>query len=224
MATADLRTASGLREGQRLDQPTFHRLYQQASERDPSFRAELVRGKVRLRTMPISNAHGRPHALLTGWLLNYQIATPECQASTTPTLVLGPAGEPEPDLVLRRLPEFGGRCVEDEDHILHGPPELAVEVSRTTVRRDLDGKFRDYEDGGVGEYLVHLVEQREVLWWTRPTSDSGFAPLAADRDGVFHSRLLPGLWLDVPALLRNDAAAVIATLQRGLASRGGEQD
>ena len=37
-------------------------------------------------------------------------------------------------------------------------------------------------------------------------------------DGLVRSQVFPGLWLDVPALLRGDLAAVLSTLQRGLAT------
>ena len=207
-----------LREGQRLDQPTFHRLYEQMSRSQPDFHAELIEGVVHFR-MSISRAHGRPHTFLTTWLNIYDMATPGTECVTAPTLVLGISSEPEPDLILRRLPESGGRCVADEHDILHGPPELAVEVSRTTVARDLGGKFRDYQAAGVGEYLVLLVELGEVRWWGRPAPEAGFEELAPDAGGVFRSRVFPGLWLDAHALLAGDGAALLATLQTGIAAR-----
>jgi hypothetical protein len=37
-------------------------------------------------------------------------------------------------------------------------------------------------------------------------------------DGIVRSQVFPGLWLDVPALLRGDLAAVLSALQRGLAT------
>ena len=39
-----------------------------------------------------------------------------------------------------------------------------------------------------------------------------------DRDGLYRSKVFPGLWLDPAALLRGDLAGVLATLDRGLAS------
>ena len=205
-----------LREGQRLDQPTFHRLYEEASRSRPGLRAELIEGVVHFK-MSISRAHGRPHAALTTWLYTYDLATPGTESVITPTLILGRRSEPEPDLILRRLPESGGRCVADDRDILHGPPELAVEVSRTTAPLDLGGKFRDYQAAGVGEYLVLLVELGEVRWWGRPAPEAGFEELAPDAGGVFRSRVFRGLWLDAHALLADDGAALLATLQTGIA-------
>jgi hypothetical protein len=42
--------------------------------------------------------------------------------------------------------------------------------------------------------------------------------LMPDEQGVLRSEVFPGLWLDTAALLRGDMAAVLATVQQGLAS------
>ena len=44
-------------------------------------------------------------------------------------------------------------------------------------------------------------------------------PLCPNRQGVWRSKVFPGLWLDGPALLARDSARIIAAVQRGLASR-----
>ena len=46
-----------------------------------------------------------------------------------------------------------------------------------------------------------------------------YEPRRPDRNGVIKSEAYPGLWLDVPALLEQNLAAVLARLQRGLNSR-----
>ena len=216
MASIGTRQAAKLYDGQRLDQPSFHRLYDELSREHPALRAELVEGVVHLK-MPISDAHGDPHALLGTWVGFYRAMIPGVAHSVTPTLILGTRTEPEPDLVVRRLPEFGGRCRRNQREILVGPPELVVEVSRT-VDLDLGGKFRDYQAAGVGEYLVHPVEDGAVRWWSRGRPDRPFEEQHAI-DGVLRSRTFPGLWLDLPALHAGDAAALLATLQQGLAGR-----
>ena len=47
-----------------------------------------------------------------------------------------------------------------------------------------------------------------------------YRPLPHDKHGVVRSRVYPGLWLDTRALLAGNAAAVLATLQRGIEERG----
>jgi hypothetical protein len=45
-----------------------------------------------------------------------------------------------------------------------------------------------------------------------------YAALPADEHGVVRSRVFPGLWLAIGALLKGDMAQVLATLQQGLQS------
>jgi hypothetical protein len=42
--------------------------------------------------------------------------------------------------------------------------------------------------------------------------------MAADTDGIFRSRVFPGLWLHADALLRLDGAQVMQVLQQGIVS------
>jgi hypothetical protein len=42
--------------------------------------------------------------------------------------------------------------------------------------------------------------------------------MAADPDGIFRSRVFPGLWLHADALLRLDGVQVMEVLQQGLAT------
>ena len=60
------------------------------------------------------------------------------------------------------------------------------------------------------------VPDREVDWFVRRQGQ--YARLQPDENGVYRSVVYPGLWLDTPAQLRGDLAAVVATLHRGLAS------
>ena len=53
-------------------------------------------------------------------------------------------GEPQPDIVLRILPENGGRTQNEGNFYANGP-ELVVEVSDSTLKSDLGPKLKDYE-------------------------------------------------------------------------------
>jgi hypothetical protein len=43
-----------------------------------------------------------------------------------------------------------------------------------------------------------------------------YLPLPPDTDGIYKSKVFPGLWLPVNALLEGDLAKVLAELQKGL--------
>ena len=200
-----------LEPGDHLDQKTFHERYEAMPE---GFRAELVEGVVVVPSPP-GVPHGRPHALLMGRLVHYQAATPGTTALDNPTVILGPESEPQPDGVLLVEPEWGGRT-RMEGIYLAGPPELVAEVASSSQAYDLHGKYRDYERAGVPEYLVVVVRDRQVAWFARHADR--FRPLGPGPDGLLRSEAFPGLWLDPDALLRGDIAAVLAALDRGLAS------
>lgn len=200
-----------LENGDHLDQQTFHERYLAMPE---SFRAELVEGMV-LVFSPVKLPHGAYHTALMGWMYLYKAATPGTSAADNTTAILGDRSEPQPDGSLFILPEYGGQC-RIVNGYLTGGPELVGEVASSTEATDLHGKYRDYERAGTIEYLVILVQEQTVRWFVR--QGDKFEPQASDESGVFRSRVFPGLWLDSAALFRDDAATLIATLQKGLQS------
>jgi hypothetical protein len=60
-----------------------------------------------------------------------------------------------------------------------------------------------------------LYEQ-EIRW--HGLVDGAYQLLAGGADGVWRSRIFPGLWLDGAALLKADMPRVLARLQEGLNS------
>jgi hypothetical protein len=96
---------STLVEGQRLDQPTFHALYEAMP---PGTRAELIDGVVYLPG-PAGLDHSRAQVPALIWLDYYAENTPGVQALPEATTILGWRSEPQPDGLLRILPECGGR-------------------------------------------------------------------------------------------------------------------
>lgn len=196
--------------GDHLKQPEFHRRYEAMPE---GFKAELIGGIVYVAS-PMRNPHGR-HTILLGALLgHYEAATPGVEGADGVTVILGDASEPQPDLCLRILPEYGGRSKEDEDEYLTGPPELVIEVAHSTEAIDLRGKLADYRAGGVREYLVFCVTPGELRAFRL---DRDVRPTVAKGD-TYRSTEFPGLWIDVGALAAKDVCAVLAAGQAGVAS------
>ncbi len=195
-------------EGQRLDQPTFHSLYEAMP---PGTRAELIDGVVYMPS-PASLAHGRAHVPVIVWLEYYAENTPGVEVLVTATTILGWKSEPQPDALLRILPECGGRT-RDEQGYLHGASELVGEVSKATRYVDLGPKRDDYQRAGVLEYVVRAVEPDEIYWFgqeqgalvRRPIGDEGF----------YRSTVFPGLWLDPIALLEGDTRRLRSVVDQG---------
>ena len=201
-----------LKNGERLDQKTFHARYEAMPKH---VRAELIGGVVYMPS-PLSPRHGRMHMRVTSWLASYEDATPGVEAYDNTTAILGEESEPQPDAYLIISPEKGGQTHENEDEYLEGAPELIVEVALSSEPVDLHAKKDDYERAGVQEYVVIALQQNRVFWFV--SRNSQFEELAPGEDGIYRSEVFPGLWLDPAALLRRDAAQIRAVLQQGLAS------
>lgn len=201
-----------LENGERLDQKTFHERYEAAPS---GFHAELIEGVVYMPS-PQKLPHGRHQKLVLEWLTAYERATPGTEVIPTPTTILGPESEPEPNVCLILDARHGGQTWEDENHYLNGPPELIVEIAWSTGSIDLHAKKRDYEKAGVREYVVVALRQESIVWFMRRRGR--FKEQVAGTDGFLRSEVFPGLCLDPAALLALDWRKVAAVQKRGLAS------
>jgi hypothetical protein len=197
--------------GQRLDQPTFHALYEAMP---PGTRAELIDGVVHMPS-PVGRAHGRAQVPVIVWLDYYAEKTPGVEVLDNATTILGWKSEPQPDALLRILPEFGGRT-HDERGFIRGAPELIAEVARATRYVDLGPKLADYEQAGILEYVVRALGPDEVLWYEQ---DRGrLDRRSPGDDGLYRSTSFPGLWLDPLALIRGDRRRLRAVIDLGCAT------
>jgi len=68
----------------------------------------------------------------------------------------------------------------------------------------------------VREFLAWMTGAKRLVWWE--LREGEYQEIVQQPDGVLKSAVLPGLWLDVQALLRGDKKAVLATLRQGLDS------
>lgn len=128
--------------------------------------------------------------------------------------MLGDEGEPQPDLFLRIRPELGGQSSTTEEGYIDGAPELIAEVAYSSRAVDLHAKKDDYARYGVREYLVVCVQEQELRWFDL----AGGKSLQPDEAGIYRIQIFPGLWIDGPALLAQDYARLMATLESGLAT------
>ena len=160
--------------------------------------------------------HGHPHADLIGWLVAYRAFTPGVQAGDNATVRLDMDSEPQPDAAMIIEPGCGGQVQISPDDYVVGAPELVAEVAASSVNIDLTTKLRIYRRNEVREYLVWRVLDQALDWFV--LRQSQYDRLQPDSDGLYHSEVFPGLWLDAAALTRFDMAAVLQGVQKGLAS------
>jgi Uma2 family endonuclease len=200
-----------LNNGDRMKQPEFHRRYRRCPE-DKKF--ELIGGIVYMAS-PLSAVHSDYDEELGFALGLYRRATSGVGNMHNATTILGEESEPQPDLGLRILPAFGGRSTINDAGYFEGPPELLAEIAVSSRAIDMYGKRDDYEQAGVQEYLVLCVEEQELRWF-HFHSGREIKPTA---EGIYCSRVFPGLWIDGRALLARDSGRIAEVIQQGLASR-----
>jgi Uma2 family endonuclease len=205
------KTLPPLVAGQHLDQPTFHERYEAMP---PGTRAELIDGVV-FMPRAVGLDHGRAQNAVLLWMTYYVESTPGIEILLGVTTILGRKSEPQPDALLRILPECGGQT-RDEQYVV-GAPELVVEVSHATRYVDLGPKLADYQRAGVIEYIVRAIEPDEIIWHCR-NRNGRLVQVAPDADGLFRSRTFPGLWLDPAALIARDPRRLRDVLDLGCAT------
>ncbi len=198
--------------GERMKQPEFHRRYEQCDEDE---KWELIGGIVYNMASPLKLTHSNYDGKIGYVLETYALATPGVQVTHNATAILDEESEPQPDLGMRILPEYGGQSQTSPDDYLQGAPELLIEIAHSRRNIAMHAKRDDYQRTGVLEYLVICSEEQEVYWFHFPSGES----IRPNRQGVSRSRVFPGLWLDAAALLRLEPARLMEVLQQGLASR-----
>jgi Uma2 family endonuclease len=199
--------------GDRLSRAEFERRYQAHPEIK---KAELIEGVVYVPSPTRFEQHGSPHFNIIGWLAAYQAATPGVRGGNNATVRLDFENEVQPDLLLRLEPDLEGQSTITEDDYLEGPPELIIEIAASSASYDMHDKRRVCARSGVKEYLVAQVYEQRLDWFV--LVEGVYQPLEPDEKGVLRSQVFPGLWLPAAALWAGDLAAMLETLQAGLAS------
>jgi Uma2 family endonuclease len=215
---SSMRDRSGkiaLRTGDRLSAAEFHRRYQHVPD-DTTF--ELIGGIVYMAS-PVWRPHAHMHQRIATLLGNYEIATSGVEAGDNVTVRLTRDDEVQPDLYLRLDERLGGTSRweqggRDADSLmLVGGPELVVEIAHSSVAHDTHIKLDAYIRGGVREYVIVVAGSGDFHAWRLPDREA----MTPDGDGIWRSRLFPGLWLDAAAIAAGDGAKALATVSAGIA-------
>jgi len=202
-----------LAEGDRLTRDEFERRYDAMPHLK---KAELIEGVVHMPSPVRYDRHGGRTRFLSTWLGVYQAATPGVLGADNTTVRLDSDNEPQPDGLLFIDPALGGQARISVDDYIELAPELAAEISSSTLRIDLNAKFRVYQRNQVREYLVWRVLDKAIDWFV--LRQGKYDRLPPGSDGILKSEIFPGLWLDAEALVRGDLAAVLAVVQQGIAT------
>jgi Uma2 family endonuclease len=201
-----------LEAGDHLTRDEFHRRY----EAMPHLKkAELIEGVVHMPSPVSFKQHGQQHFSSIGWLWCYKALTPGTLGGDNATLKLDLKNEPQPDAFLMIAPECGGQVQFDEKGYIVGGPELINEISASSVSYDLHSKLEAYRRNNVKEYVVWRVRDHAIDWFVLEGAQYTRLPCES---GIYRSRVFPGLWLDVRALLDGNLLKVFECVQQGAAT------
>ncbi len=206
-------TIPPLENGDRLTRYEFERRYDAMPHLK---KAELIEGVVYMAAALRFRSHGQPHANMMTWLGVYQSISPGVALAVEPTVRLDVDNAPQPDAVLLIEEHVGGQARVSEDDYLEGAPELVVEIAASSAAIDLHAKKQAYRRNGVKEYIVWQVLDEKLSWFY--LENGAYLDLPSDADGIFRSRVFPGLWLAATDLLAGNMQQVLAVLQSGLES------
>ncbi len=202
-----------LQNGDHLSREEFERRYHAMPELK---KAELIEGVVHMASPVRHTQHAGPHLRMGNWIGHYLAYTPGMDAGDNGTLRLDLDNEPQPDCYLFIKPENGGQARIDQEGYLESAPDLVAEVAASSASYDLHTKQTVYRRNKVREYVVWRVLDQAIDWFV--LRGSQYERLTSDGDGVLRSEVLPGLSLDVPALLSDNLKQVFATVQKGVSS------
>ncbi|MBA2448897.1 MAG: Uma2 family endonuclease [Chloroflexi bacterium] len=135
-------------------------------------------------------------------------------------------GELHVETFLMRLPHRPSGRVPDllfvaREHLdrirptyVDGPADLVIEiVSPDSDERDREEKLREYEQAGIPEYwLLDPLYQRADFYQLGP--DGRYRLVLGGRSGVYHSRALGGLRLDIEWLWQDPLPNALDLLRR----------
>ncbi|MBI4584473.1 MAG: Uma2 family endonuclease [Planctomycetes bacterium] len=202
-----------LESGDRLSREEFERRYEAMPE---NVRAELIEGIVYVSSPARFDYHAKPQLGIISWLGHYIAGTPGVEGGCAGTVRLDDINEPQPDGFLLILPRRGGQAGISDDNYVVGAPDFIAEVSASTASYDLHSKKEAYRRNQVREYLAWRVFDQALDWFALQGGNYEVLPPGAD--GIYRSRVFPGLWLDPQALLGGDLKRLIEILELGLAS------
>jgi Uma2 family endonuclease len=177
---------------------------------DEDTRAEWVNGKVVILS-PASLRH-QQLATFLATSMNFFVDAHQLGVVLTPPFQMKtghdlPGREPDIIFVAREhLDRF-------RDTYLDGPADLVVEIiSRDSRARDRGDKFYEYEQGGVREYWLLDYLRRQAEFY-QLGADGIYRLVPVGADGIYHSAVLEGLWLNVEWLWQEPLPPLMSVLR-----------
>jgi Uma2 family endonuclease len=180
-------------------------------------KADLIDGVIYMQSPP-ADAHERIFGFLFGILQPFVVRKKlgVVRGSRT-TLKFSEANGTQPDIV------FISNASRDRVHpyFMDGAPEVVVEIlSPSTRKLDRGKKMALYAKHGVVEYWQIDPEGQIAEFFQN--HNGAWLPVTVSDNDIFHSRAIPGFWLNTQWLFAEDVPDILDTVMTILAGNGQE--
>lgn len=142
----------------------YHRMVRARIIRDDE-RIELL-GGILVEMPPLGQSHITAHTRIVKYLI--ERFGERLLVSGQASIVLTPTDEPEPDISLF-LPETFDK---PKSQWAGSDIVALIEISDSSLRRDLGPKLRAYARGGIAEYIVVDLQKKRLIRHRNPDGDS----------------------------------------------------
>lgn len=165
----------------------------------PDERVELLDGAI-VKMSPIGNDHWRRHARIVEYLIG--ALGKRALVAGQSSLPLGDLNEPQPDIAVL------ARECETPRGAAPAPAEIygLIEISDTSLRKDLGPKLRLYARFGISDYLVVDLNAEVLLHYHEPHELGYSACDRLDADQHFELASLRGIVLQAEAFLEQKSS------------------
>jgi len=160
----------------------------------PGARVELIEGEI-IEMSPIGSRHAACVERIRDHL--HEFARRRFLVRTQNPIVLNDFSEPQPDIsVLRFREDYYDKAHPRPQDVL-----LVIEVADTTFPFDRQVKLPLYARAGIPEFLLFNLPKDEIEWFSQHELGAYQNHQVLKRGDRFESVIVPGLTLDIEAIL-----------------------
>ena len=159
--------------------------------------AEWVYGRV-IVTSPARVRHQRLKLFVAGIVNRYVGFHKFGITLDAPFQMKLPRSGREPDVLFVATEHLSRLQPPAKPTYLDGPADLVVEVGSVpeSETRDRQDKFAEYQQGGVPEYWILDPDNQRADFY-QLDANGVYQAIAPDAQGIYHARVVRGLWLNV---------------------------
>lgn len=146
----------------------------------------------------------------------YRMNTPGLYACTNIAVKLKDGNVIYPDLmVMVNKGKYKQSQPDYDEQIFKGPPNFILKAASAQNRQEAIDECAIYEKAGVKECLI-VYDTNPISYEFKRLEKGRYKPVKPDDEGIIKSEALPGLWLSIDDMIRQDYFSVKTYIERGM--------